>query len=118
MNHPKQRLQGGLRFWRRVAVVSTAAGVTDVVLHPTVRGDVVRAATTGFHAALSGQGVDDAVAASGAGAALLGPTLGRDVGAGLAFGLQGTEVAQQGALAQRGDEQSGRGQQDGGQEAA
>lgn len=118
MNHPEQHLQGGLGFWRRVAVVSAAAGVADVVLHPAVRDDVVGAAAAGFHAALSGQDVDDAVAASGAGAALPGPTPGRDVGAGLAFGLQGTEVAEQGVLAQRGDEQSGRGQQDGGQEPA
>lgn len=92
--------------------------MADVVLHPAVRHDVVGAAATGFHAALSRQDVDDAVAASGAGAALLGPTLGRDVGAGLAFGLQGTEVAQQGVLAQHRDEQSGCGHQDGGQEPA
>lgn len=118
MNHPEQHLQGGLGFWRRVAVVSTAAGVADVVFHPTVRDDVVGAAATGVHAALSGQDVDDAVAASGAGAALLGPTLGRNVGAGLTFGLQGTEVAQQGILGQRGDELNDHGQQDGGQEPA
>lgn len=91
--------------------------MADVVLDPPVRGDLVGAAELGVHAALSGQNVQRAVAASGVGAALIGETLAGDVEAGLAFVLQGTVETQQAVHAESGQDQS-RGKQDGGQEAA
>lgn len=62
--------------------------------------------------------MDWAVSAPGAGAVLMRQTLARDVGAGLAFVLQGTEVAEQAVQAQSREDQSSCGQQDGGQETA
>lgn len=98
-----------------VAFVSAAAGVSDVVLHPTVGDHFMGAAELSIRAALSRQDVDGAVAASGAGAALGGQALAGDVGAWLAFGLQRTEVAKQAVQGESGEDQS-RDDQDGGQE--
>lgn len=64
-------------------------------------------------AALSRQDVDGAVAAHGAGTALIRQALAGDVGARLAFVLQGTVVTQQAVQGQAWQDQSC-GQQDGG----
>lgn len=73
------------------------------------------AAEPSVHAALSRQDVDRAVVASGAGAALGGQALAGDFGAGLAFGLQRTEVAKQAVQGENGEDQR-RDDQDEGQE--
>lgn len=59
--------------------------------------------------------MDPAVVAPGAGTALGRRALAGDVGAGIGFVLQGTEVTQEGVLAQSWEDQ---GQQDRGQEPA
>lgn len=90
--------------------------MADIVLDPPMREDFMGAAEFRVHAALSRQDVDWAVAAPRAGAMLMRQTLARDVGAGLAFVLQGTEVTEQAVQAQSRENQSSCGQQDGGQE--
>lgn len=91
--------------------------MADIELDPPIRDDCMGATEISVQAALSRQKAEGAVAASGAGAALTWQTLAGDVGAGLAFMLQGTVVTQQAVQAQSGEDQS-RGQQDGGQEPA
>lgn len=92
--------------------------MADVVLDPPIREDFMGATEFSIHAALSRQDVDGAVVAPGAGTALIRQTLACDVGAGLAFLLQRTEVTQQTVQAQSREDQSSCGQQDGVQEPA
>lgn len=99
-DHPQQRLQIGVRLWSVVTVVSAAAGVADVELDPSIRDDFIRATEFSVHTTLSRQNVEGAVVSSGAGAALIRQTLAGEVGAGLAFVLQGTVVTQQAVEAQ------------------
>lgn len=103
----QQRLQAALSSGRDVAPVCTAAGVADVVVDASVGQDLVRAAELHIQAALSGQDVDGAEVAPGAGAALPGQTVGGDVGAGGAMVLQGAEQTQQGVCSGRWEDQRG-----------
>ncbi len=117
-DHPQQQLQVGVRLRPDVTFVCAAAGVADVVLDTLVRHDFVGATVFSVHAALRRQDVDGAVAACGAGAALIRQTLACDVGAGLAFLLQRTVITQQAVKAPSREDQSSCGQQDGGQKPA
>lgn len=98
-------------------MVFTAASVADVVVDSLIRDGSVGATESTVHTALRRQDVEGAVVARGDGAALVRQTLAGGLGAGFAFLLQRTVVAQQAAQRERREDRSCD-QQDGGQEAA
>lgn len=83
--------------------------MADVELGAHKGEDVIGATESDVRAALSGEDVDAAVVAPGAGTALGRQAAAGGVGAGLPFFLQGTEVTQQGVVAQSGEEQGSHG---------
>lgn len=85
--------------------------MADVKLGAFKRHDLRGAAELGIHAALSGEDVDQAVVAPGAGAALGRPAGVGDVHAWVFLLQQRTEVTQQGVLAESRKDQSSQGQQ-------
>lgn len=84
---PQELLQTGVRLRFAVTFMSTAAGVTGVVLDPSVGEDLVGTTERAAQTALGWDDVDGAEVTSGAGAEMVRRTLGGQVGTGFAFVL-------------------------------